>query len=46
MGYQHTDGEADLMVGVYQPVCEKPLSAREVYHAGVAYGRPVGSLDR
>jgi hypothetical protein len=26
-------------------VCDKPISARELYHARIAYSRPVGNVD-
>jgi hypothetical protein len=43
LGYYHTDSDGDLMAATFQGVCDKPLSAREVYHAQLAYQRPVGS---
>lgn len=43
LGYWHTDGRDDLMHGRNFGECDKNPSAREIYHARVAYGRPVGS---
>lgn len=45
LGYQHTDSATDIMSGapVDGRVCDKPLSAREAFHAQVAYSMPVGS---
>lgn len=43
LGFWHTDGVDDLMYGQPRPGCDRQPSAREVYHAAVAYTRPVGS---
>lgn len=43
IGYDHTDSNGDLMVATFQGVCDKPLSAREAFHAQVAYSMPPGS---
>lgn len=44
LGYAHTDSTADLMSGTpVSGVCDKPLSAREAFHAQVAYSMPAGS---
>lgn len=45
MGFYHTDSSNDLMAATFQGVCDKPLSAREVFHAQLAYQMPIGSLD-
>jgi hypothetical protein len=44
MGYFHTDSPQDVMYRVANQ-CDTPLSAREAYHAAVAYTRPVGNQD-
>lgn len=44
LGYAHTDSAADVMSGTpISGVCDKPLSAREAFHAQVAYSLPPGS---
>lgn len=45
-GYRHTDGPDDLM-SVVNPTrpCDQVPSAREAYHAGVAYAAAPGSLQ-
>lgn len=43
MGYLHTDSDGDLMAATFQGVCDKPLSAREAFHARVAYSMAPGS---
>lgn len=43
LGFNHTDSNADLMAATFQGVCDKPLSAREGFHAQVAYSLPSGS---
>jgi len=44
LGYAHTDSTSDLMSGTpVSGVCDKPLSAREAFHATVAYSSPAGS---
>lgn len=45
MGYWHTDSQGDLMWGSTNGQCNKDLSDRERFHAQVAYGQAVGSLD-
>jgi hypothetical protein len=44
MGFFHSDSRQDVMwnQGVY---CNESLSARELYHAAIAYARPVGNTD-
>lgn len=44
LGFWHTDGPDDLMLASFGS-CDRAPSPREVYHASVAYGRPVGSLE-
>jgi hypothetical protein len=44
MGFWHTDGASDVMVGS-SSLCEQSLSPRERAAAAVAYQRPVGNLD-
>jgi hypothetical protein len=44
-GYYHTDSPTDVMWGRAECVDLMP-SARELYHAGVAYRTPPGGLDR
>jgi hypothetical protein len=36
---------SDAMYGKANNVCDAPLSARERYHAAIAYARPVGNVD-
>lgn len=44
LGYAHTDSAADIMSGTpVSGVCDKPLSAREAFHAQVAYSMAPGS---
>lgn len=44
MGFFHTDSTDDVMF--YQEVrCNSQVSARERYHAAIAYARPVGNSD-
>jgi hypothetical protein len=45
MGFFHTDNPADVMYRETTSRCDAPLSARERYHAAVAYSRPVGNVD-
>jgi len=45
MGFYHTDSIIDVMSGLPDPACDKNPSAREVFHAQVAYGQPLGSRD-
>ena len=44
LGFYHTDSENDLM---FQggSACDKNPSAREIFHARVAYSQPIGSRD-
>lgn len=42
LGFYHTDDPNDLMYPASN-ACDKPPSAREMYHAAVAYSRPNGS---
>jgi hypothetical protein len=44
MGFYHTDNPTDAMYRVASQ-CDMPLSARERYHAAIAYTRPVGNQD-
>ena len=44
-GYWHTDNPDDVMYGKQGPGCDGMPSARERYHAAIAYNRPVGNLD-
>lgn len=44
-GYWHTDNPADVMYGLAGPGCDGMPSARERYHAAIAYSRPVGNTD-
>lgn len=51
LGYWHTDDPRDLMYNprfgaeweAWRPACNVGMSAREIYHAAVAYDRPIGS---
>ncbi|MDP2324130.1 MAG: hypothetical protein Q8N51_08880, partial [Gammaproteobacteria bacterium] len=45
LGYKHTDSPTDVMSGepVDGRICDQPLSAREAFHAQVAYSLPPGS---
>lgn len=42
-GFHHTDSGTDLMYGGTPTSCDHPPSAREVYHAKVAYQSPNGT---
>lgn len=44
MGFWHTGAADDLMVGA-NGLCDKPISARELSAAAIAYSRPVGNSD-
>jgi hypothetical protein len=44
LGYWHTDQAADVM-HASDLTCDKPITARELYHAAIAYARPVGNVD-
>lgn len=44
MGFYHTDSVADLMTPTFTG-CDKEPSAREVFHAQVAYQMPLGSIE-
>lgn len=45
LGFWHTDRGDDLMYGGLWDIslCNTGMTAREIYHAGVAYDRPIGS---
>lgn len=45
MGFYHTDSAVDIMYGSSHGACDMEPSAREVFHARVAYSQPLGSLD-
>lgn len=45
MGFWHTGSNDDLMSGLTWTDCNKRQSARERYHAAIAYARPIGSRD-
>lgn len=45
MGFWHTDSADDLMAGFGVYKCDAQPSARELYHAAIAYSRPVGNTD-
>lgn len=45
LGFYHTADTSDLMSGVSVSTCDKEPSTREMFHAAVAYSRPVGSLE-
>lgn len=45
LGYYHTSDRGDLMYGQNQGQCDAQPSAREIYHASLAYGQPNGSLE-
>jgi hypothetical protein len=42
LGFRHTDSPGDLM-STGSSACDQNPSARELYHAAVAYTRPIGS---
>lgn len=44
MGFWHTDNASDLMFGA-SAACDRQPSARERYHAAIAYSRPVGNVE-
>jgi hypothetical protein len=44
MGFYHTDQPADVMHATDR-TCDKPITAREMAAAAVAYHRPVGNVD-
>jgi hypothetical protein len=44
LGFYHTDSVNDVMNATANQ-CDNPLSAREIYHAGIAYARTVGNQD-
>jgi hypothetical protein len=44
-GFWHTDSNDDVMFGGTSPTCDALPSAREQYHAAIAYSRPVGNTD-
>ena len=41
VGFYHTDQPTDVM-HASDRTCDKPITARERYHAAIAYSRPVG----
>ena len=43
LGYWHTDSVTDLMHNGGHTTCDMQPSAREQYHAVIAYSRPIGS---
>lgn len=43
LGFYHTGVREDLMSGIADGKCDADPSPREVYHAAIAYGRPIGS---
>lgn len=45
LGFWHTNSVNDLMYGQGSAACDQSPSAREVYHAAIAYSRPNGNLD-
>jgi carboxypeptidase family protein len=46
MGFWHTDSANDVMfVRLSYSTCDVGLSARERYHAAIAYARPAGNAD-
>jgi hypothetical protein len=44
MGFYHTDQETDVM-NATDRACDKPITAREMAAAAIAYHRPVGNVD-
>lgn len=46
MGFWHTDAPNDVMYFQYTDNCEANVSAREKYHAAIAYQRSPGNLDQ
>lgn len=44
LGFWHTDSQNDLMF-LQSLTCDADPSPREIFHAAVAYSRPVGSLE-
>jgi hypothetical protein len=44
MGFWHTGSASDAMYGT-SAACDRQPSARELYHAAIAYRRPVGNSD-
>lgn len=44
LGFWHTDSRDDLMF-VESAVCDQSPSAREVFHAGLAYTLPIGTTE-
>lgn len=44
LGFWHTDSRSDLMFA-QSTTCDQEPSEREVFHARVAYARPIGSFD-
>lgn len=44
MGFYHTDAPTDVMIAS-SAACDVPITARELYHAAIAYRRPVGNQE-
>jgi hypothetical protein len=45
MGFRHAGTVNDVMFPGTGDYCDATLSARERYHAAIAYARPVGNRD-
>jgi hypothetical protein len=45
LGFRHTDSLSDLMHNGGHQACDMEPSARETFHARVAYSQPIGSLE-
>ncbi|HKE84960.1 MAG TPA: hypothetical protein VKB50_14460 [Vicinamibacterales bacterium] len=45
LGFWHTGDASDLMSGLSVAGCDQLPSARELYHANIAYSRPFGNVD-
>jgi hypothetical protein len=45
LGFYHTGNADDLMSGLPDGRCDQSPSEREIFHAKVAYGQAIGSLD-
>ena len=45
LGFFHTDSASDVMAGFGVAGCDALPSARERYHAAIAYRRPVGNME-
>lgn len=44
LGFRHTSSPNDLMYGAGSAACDQDPSAREIYHAALAYTQPMGSI--